>query len=114
MPRTFSRTDFAPAFLTYWKQVAPYLQEPEPLVKVLKYEIDWAFVEQKVAVEIDGGQYAPLGGRHARDADREKHNALTATGWRVFHFSPQMLTVKPFECIQLVAWAVYGEHILEN
>lgn len=113
MPRQFSRTDQAPAFLTYWKQVAPTLPEPEPLIKFLKYELDWAFVDQKVAVEVDGGQYAPLGGRHARDTDRAKHNALTAAGWRVFHFSPQMLTRDPFTCVTQVAWAAFGEYIPE-
>jgi very-short-patch-repair endonuclease len=54
---------------------------------------DWAFVPQKVAVEVDGGLH--IGGRHNRGAGRErdleKHNEGVAMGWRVLVVSPRML-----------------------
>ena len=102
----FRPTDKAPMFLTYWKQLAPYLSEPTPLVSFMRWEFDWCWPSLRVAVEVDGGQYAPYGGRHARDKDREKHNTATAYGWRVFHFSPQQLERNPSACIELVALAV--------
>ena len=56
-----------------------------------KWQFDFAFPDQKVAVEIDGGQWAPHGGRHARDTDREKLNRAAVLGWRVLRYSGTML-----------------------
>lgn len=56
-----------------------------------KWQFDFAFPDQKVAVEIDGGQWSPHGGRHARDTDREKLNRAAVLGWRVLRYSGTML-----------------------
>jgi very-short-patch-repair endonuclease len=58
-----------------------------------KWRFDYAFVEQKIAVEVDGGVW--IGGRHNRASgyvkDLEKFNAATALGWVVLKFTPEQL-----------------------
>ncbi len=55
------------------------------------WRFDFAWPEAKLAVEIDGGQFAPSGGRHNSDEDRAKLNAAAEFGWRVLRYSPAML-----------------------
>lgn len=105
----FKPNDKAPMFLTLWRQLAPGLPEPMPLYRFMRWEFDWCWPEHMVAVEVDGGQWVSFGGRHARDGDRVKHNTATAEGWRVFHYSPQMLERDPLACVELVARALFGE-----
>lgn len=59
------------------------------------WRFDFAWPEQLLAVEVDGGVHAPRGGRHATDGDRAKLNAAAVAGWRVLRFSPQMLDRDP-------------------
>lgn len=51
-----------------------------------KWRLDFAWVSQKVALEIEGGVW--MRGRHVRPAgfiaDCEKYNAATLNGWRVY------------------------------
>lgn len=56
-----------------------------------RWRFDFAWPAVKVAVECDGGQWLARGGRHARDADREKLNAAACLGWRVLRYSGKML-----------------------
>lgn len=55
-----------------------------------------------LAVEIDGGQWAPGGGRHNTDGDRDKLNRAAAMGWRVMRFSSSMLRDNPGAVIEMV------------
>lgn len=73
-----------------------------------KYRFDYVFVEERVAVEVDGGQFAYGGGRHATDEDREKQNVAAMLSYSVFHFSPKMLTNDPAHCVEQVKIAVMG------
>ncbi len=54
-----------------------------------KFEIDFAWPEILVAVEIDGGTFTR--GKHTRgtgyDIDCQKRNRLTSDGWRVLVFT---------------------------
>ncbi len=59
------------------------------------WRFDKAWPSHKFALEVDGGQWAQFGGRHATDADREKGNEAAALGWRVLHVSPVMLRDDP-------------------
>ena len=56
-----------------------------------QWRADFAFVNERVLVEVDGGQWKPHGGRHNLDADREKTNEAAARGYRVLRFSGAML-----------------------
>lgn len=74
-----------------------------------KFDRAWPDRNVRVAVELDGGQHASRGGRHARDTDREKLNAATELGWRVFHFTKEMLEADGAACVAMVARALAGE-----
>ena len=58
---------------------------------VRRWRFDFAYVDRRLAIEIDGGQWKPRGGRHASDGDREKLNAAAVLGWRVLRYSGAML-----------------------
>lgn len=69
-----------------------------------RWRFDFAWVEDKVAVEIDGGAF--VAGRHTRGAgferDHEKLNEATVRGWKVLRFTPQMIRRDPIGCIAQV------------
>lgn len=54
-----------------------------------RWRIDVAFPAERLAVECEGGIYSR--GRHVRgtgyEADLEKYNSLTLSGWRLLRFS---------------------------
>lgn len=58
-----------------------------------RWAFDFAWVEQKVALEVEGGAFT--GGRHTRGAgfvkDMSKYNTATLLGWRVLRVTPQQL-----------------------
>ena len=58
-----------------------------------KWRIDWAFPEQRVALEVEGGIF--IRGRHSRGVgmlkDMEKYNELAARGWRLIRTTPDNL-----------------------
>lgn len=58
------------------------------------WRFDWAWLEQKVALEVEGAVW--IGGRHTRGAgflkDMEKYNTAVALGWRVLRCTPKTLT----------------------
>jgi len=106
--------DKAYLFEAYLRILAP--DAPEPVKEYQfamaqmkrKWKADYAWPEHKVIVEIDGGQYAFRGGRHATDTDREKLNAAALLGWRVFRFSPDMLKHAPDKCINQIVESLKG------
>ncbi len=91
------------AFETRWQQLAPP-DLPTPVaqhrfVQGGKWAFDFAWPDQRVACEIDGGQWQPGGGCHARDGDRVKLNAAVLHGWQVLRFSGAMLEQDPAGCV---------------
>jgi very-short-patch-repair endonuclease len=70
------------------------------------YRFDWCDLSARVAVEVDGGQWAHGGGHHASDTDREKLNVAASLRWLVFRFSPDQLTKNPGHCVDLVRQAI--------
>jgi len=95
----------------YWRILSQGLPEPVPEYRFSrcigrKHRFDWAWPEYRIAVEVDGGQHAPNGGRHASDSDREKLNLAASLRWLVFRFSPDQLKRGPEACIALVAGAL--------
>lgn len=107
--------DRAADFMRYWllfqADCAWLAQRPDPEPEyrfdaVRKWRFDFAWPMQHVAVEVDGGQWAPGGGRHGSDRDREKINAAAVQGWRVMHFSPKQLDTDPAGCVEAVMAAL--------
>lgn len=58
-----------------------------------KWRADFAFVEEKIIVEIEGAVWS--GGRHTRgtgfSSDCEKYNAAAILGYRVLRFTTDMV-----------------------
>lgn len=58
-----------------------------------KWRLDWAWPEQKIALEQEGGIW--IQGRHSRGAgmtkDFEKYNTAAAMGWRVLKATPKQI-----------------------
>lgn len=68
-----------------------------------KWRFDYAFVDQKVALEINGGLF--VRGKHSRGVgqlrDFEKWSEAAAQGWRVIHVPPDQLeSTTTFEWIR--------------
>lgn len=104
--------DKAALFAAYYSMLAhedaPALLPEYRFINSRKFRFDFAIItgDTRIGIEVDGGQYAYRGGRHATDSDREKLNMAAACGWRVFRFSPQQLTADPQGCIDLVCRAL--------
>jgi very-short-patch-repair endonuclease len=71
-----------------------------------RWRFDFAWLSERVAVEIDGGQWRAGGGRHNTDSDREKLNTAAALGWCVLRFSHSALRDDPVGCIALLRMAL--------
>ena len=60
-----------------------------------RWRFDFAWPDQLLAVEVDGGAWVPGGGRHTRGAgfaaDHDKFNRATLMGWRVLRFTARHL-----------------------
>lgn len=100
-------SDKSQIFAYYWNILTAGLRPPVaeyPFDSFMgrKHRFDWAWPDYKIAVEVDGGQYAAHGGKHSEDRDREKLNIAASLGWLVFRFSPDQLTNDPDECMGMV------------
>lgn len=94
------------AFARAWALLAPQLPAPVREYRfdaVRRWRFDFAWVRQRVAVEIEGGAWTQ--GRHTRGAgfgaDCAKYNAATLAGWRVLRFTGDMLR-DPAQCVAQV------------
>jgi hypothetical protein len=80
----------------FWKAYG--LPEPVPEYRFhpkRKWRFDFAWVKEKIAVEIEGGIWTK--GAHVRGkhflSDMEKYNEAGRLGWRVFRFTPQQFKI---------------------
>ncbi|MEZ5213259.1 DUF559 domain-containing protein [Gordonia sp. (in: high G+C Gram-positive bacteria)] len=64
------------------------------------YEVDVAFVEHKLAVEIDG--FAYHSDAEAFQHDRTRGNALTGAGWTVLHFTWADIVERPAQTLAII------------
>ncbi len=72
------------------------------------WRFDFAWVDEKVAVEMDGGiwtQGAHVRGNHY-ESDRKKYNAAQVNGWIVLTFTGGMLDNDTIGCIELIRTAL--------
>lgn len=64
-----------------------------------KWQFDYAWPNQKVAVEIEGGTFKEGGGRHNRPMghhkDCDKYNAAAMLGWRILKYTALHLRDDP-------------------
>jgi very-short-patch-repair endonuclease len=78
-----------------------------------KWRFDFAFHDQRLAVEIEGGTW--INGRHNRgssiEADMEKYNEAAALGWKVLRFTTDQ--VKTGTAIDTVMRALLNERITQ-
>lgn len=76
-----------------------------------RYRFDFAWPDQKIAVEIQGGTFS--GGAHSRGAgqhkDFEKNNLAVMLGWMVIYGDTKM--VKSGELLSIVKqiWEIYDD-----
>lgn len=68
-----------------------------------KWRFDYAFPEQKVALEVEGGVWTR--GRHTRGSgyvkDMEKYSEAAAQGWRIVRVTPdQLCTLETIELLK--------------
>ncbi len=72
------------------------------------FRIDVAFVEHKLAVEVDGWAFHRT--KERRDRDMVKANALSAAGWRVLTFSWEDVTARPAYVLETVDALLVSGH----
>jgi very-short-patch-repair endonuclease len=105
-----SDTDKAQLFRHAWNVIAhdfPAPVDEHRFAPPRRWRFDFAWVEQKIAVEIEGNAWHVRGGgKHMQDNDLHKYNIATAQGWRVFRFSPKMLKENPAGCVDIVLGAM--------
>lgn len=114
--------DLAPLFADAWRYVADRPIEASGWRREFLFNpdrgwrADFAHVSTRVLVEVDGGQKLaainkrtgkPFAiGRHSSDEDHWKIATAVSLGWKVFQFTPTMLTKDPVRCVTLVALAM--------
>jgi hypothetical protein len=92
---------WADALATYGPDLPPMRSEYHFMQPWKNSRFDWADLDCMIAVELDGGQYEAMGGRHNTDEDRYKLNCAAALGWRVLRFSGSALRTEPATCVAL-------------
>ncbi len=67
-----------------------------------RFRFDFCWVEERLALEVDGGRWLPGGGRHAGDDDYAKLNIAASLGWRVLRVTSNMVERDPLGVIDMV------------
>jgi very-short-patch-repair endonuclease len=91
--RSSTRSELEARFLTFIDEHG--LPRPETNTGIEGTEVDAAWREHKVIVELDG--YAHHGSRRAFENDRARDRRLTAAGWRVLRVTWRDLATRPRE-----------------
>lgn len=108
-------SDLERAFMHYWRLLASDL--PEPVreyagLKPRRFRFDFAFVEEKIAIECQGGIWTH--GRHSRGngqtADYIKHNLATEAGWKLIYVTNTMLRDNPQHIVDILRILINNAH----
>lgn len=97
---TFEADGMTAQFLAMWKALGgPELQREYRFHESRRWRFDFAHLETKIALELNGGVWSA--GRHVRGGgylrDREKVNAAQLLGWRVVELGTGMITPQNLE-----------------
>lgn len=90
------------AFRHFWRALAKGTKPPVEQYAFRAnrgWKVDFAFVEERLAVEINGAVHA-IADKRARDY--EKWNGLCEDDWAVLHFSPEAIEDRPDRVIATV------------
>lgn len=95
IPVTTDKDKLVEAFVGLWDMLGgPALEREVRFHPDRRWRFDFAHEAARVAIEINGGIWS--NGRHVRGTgylrDREKINAATALGWRVFELGTGQVT----------------------
>ena len=98
-------------FLLYWQSLGgPVLEREYRFHPTRKWRADFAHVESRTLIEIEGGIYIAGGGRHNRAAgflaDLEKYLEAALAGWRVVRLAEPLITAPMVE--RLIAFVRGG------
>lgn len=76
---------------------APKLKAEYKFCPTRRWRFDYAHIESKVAIELEGGTWVV--GRHNHpasiEADMEKYNTASELGWKLIRLTPGMLDREP-------------------
>lgn len=113
------KSDLEAEFLKIWCEVTrlPLPDQEVQFHPERKWRFDFAWIEQRVAVELQGGTFMPGKSGHTSgrgiQRDCEKGNAATLLGWRVLQFTTQDLRQRPVQCcdevVSLLNWKFKGQ-----
>ena len=89
-------------FPIYWQSLGgPALEREYRFHPTRKWRADFAHVESRTLIEIEGGIYIAGGGRHNRAAgflaDLEKYLEASLAGWRVVRLAEPFITAPMVE-----------------
>ena len=89
-------------FLLYWQSLGgPRLEREHRFHPTRKWRADFAHVESRTLIEIEGGIYLAGGGRHNRAAgfvaDLEKYLEASLAGWHVVRLADALITAPNIE-----------------
>ena len=109
MPRLRFRDKSPPSrlesrFALYWRSFSgPELQRKYRFHAERKWRADFAHIESRTLIEIEGGIFIAGGGRHNRAAgfvaDPEKYLKAALDGWRVLRLTEPQITAPMIERI---------------
>lgn len=83
---------------------------PEPVAQYevdlagRRYRVDFAYPDQKVAIEYDG--FEPHSGRAQFERDRQRQNTFVLSGWTILRFTRADLADRPRRIVDEVAAAL--------
>ena len=91
-------------FLFIWNALnGPTLAREHRFAVNRKWRFDFAHLETRVAIEVEGGTWSKKKNRHTTGKgyadDREKYNSAQELGWKVFSLTSDMITAKQAERI---------------